>query len=473
LAVLGAISLVGLGTFGYVKFLHQSLLSPEWMPVLPYCISAWGATGYVTYAYLVPRRLPALATEAVMLSIMAFATTALMTVGQRSDAGPMAPSATSSELQPRLLWKFKAPAKGSIVSTPLVAGDRVYIGVAHDDVFSPYGTLYCLDRATGKEVWHFDNQQTMRQVYSTPCLVGDKLYIGEGLHQDAACKLYCLKADTGEKLWDFETESHTESSPCVVDGKVYFGAGDDGLYCLDAATGRKLWNFPGYHIDTNPAVSGKRVFAGAGVGDIYKEPAILCLDSETGARLWLKKMDMPAWGSPAVADDFVYFGLGNGRLNERDPHPAGALLCVRADNGSQVWQFKTGDSVLGKAGVDASHVYFGASDNQVYCVNRKNGNLCWQRALGSPVVAAPALVPCTCGDGTSQVHVIGSGGYLTCLEANSGHLLWSIILETDLSSEVELFSSPVLEEAAGHRRLYVGATLRSTARTAVLCCYEQ
>ncbi len=82
LLVLGVVSLVGLGIIGVVRFKHQSLLSEDWKPVLPYCIAAWGATAYVAYAYLVPRRLPALATEVVMLAIMAFATTGLMATGQ-------------------------------------------------------------------------------------------------------------------------------------------------------------------------------------------------------------------------------------------------------------------------------------------------------------------------------------------------------------------------------------------------------
>jgi outer membrane protein assembly factor BamB len=470
LAVLAMVSLIGLAVVAYVQGKQQSLLSPEWMPVLPYCIAAWGAALYVIYAYFVPRRLPALATEAVMLTIMAFATIGLMAVGQRTQA---VPAAASSEGQPHLVWQFKAPAKGSILSTPLVVGDRIYVGAAQDDVFSPYGTLYCLDRATGAELWHFENNKTMRQVYSTPCVVGDRLYIGEGLHQDAACKLYCLTADTGAKVWEFATESHTESSPCVVDGKVYFGAGDDGLYCVDANTGAKVWNFAGYHIDTNPAVSGKRVFAAAGVGDLYKEPAILCLNAETGVKEWLMKTDLPAWGSPTVAGDCVYFGVGNGRINERDPNPVGALLCVRAADGSPVWQFNTGDSVLCKAEVDAVHAYFGSCDNNFLCVNRKTGRLCWQQSMGSPVVASAALLPCACGDGTRRVYALGSEGYLICFEAGSGHIVWSLSLATELSSPVELVAPPVLEEAGDHRRLYIGGTLVSTARTAVLCCYEE
>jgi outer membrane protein assembly factor BamB len=475
LIVLGIVSLLGVGIVGYARLNHQSLLSIEWKPVLPNCLSAWGTTLYVLYARLVPRRLPALATEVVMLTVMAFATTILMAtegMGARFGGGDIA----ANDIHNRLLWQFIAPGNGSIASTPVVWGDRVYVGVANDNVFNPYGTLYCLDRLTGKEIWHFDDGKKMRQIYSTPCVVEGKLYIGEGLHQDVNCKIYCLKADNGELRWQFNTRSHTESSPCVVDGKLFCGAGDDGLYCLEAETGKKLWNFPGYHIDTSPAVVGKMVFAGAGVGDIYKQPAILCLSAETGESKWLIKTTFPVWGSPAVVDDLVYFGLGNGSVSERDPNPAGELLCVNVKVGSAVWRFPTGDSVLGKPAIDAYHAYIGSSDNKVYCVNRRNGKICWHRDLGSAMIASPALVKCACSDATLRVNVVSSEGVVASLDANTGRVIWSHNLMPSLGAPVELVAPPVVEEttSADHcRRFYIGGTVVSTGRTAILLCYEE
>src|SRR5262249_10222543 len=149
----------------------------------------------------------------------------------------------------RLVWTFRAPDKGGISSSPLVDGDRIYIAASHDSVFTSYGALYCLDRANGNLIWTFHDDKKMKSVFSSPCSADGKVFIGEGFHQDANCKLYCLRANNGQKVWEFQTESHTESSPCVVNGKVYFGAGDDGLYCVDAATGKEVWHFPGFHID--------------------------------------------------------------------------------------------------------------------------------------------------------------------------------------------------------------------------------
>ncbi len=356
-----------------------------------------------------------------------------------------------------------------------MAGDRVYVGVANDDVFSPTGTLYCLDRNKGEEVWHFDNKRTMRQIHSTPCLSDGKVYIGEGLHEDSGCKVYCLDANTGSLVWSCDTESHTESSPVVADGKVYCGAGDDGLYCLDAATGKKLWNFPGYHIDTRPAVVGNRVFAGAGVGDIYKEPAIVCLNAETGAKEWLVKTDLPVWGSPTVAGDLVYFGLGNSRIGETASQPEGALLCVRAADGSEVFRSKTGDSVLTNPAVDAYHVYFGSSDGKLYCVGRQTGKPCWQSEMSGEAVASPVLLPSRHSEAPWRVLALGLTGQMKSLDPATGDLAWVRSLIAIETPEVKLYATAAIEtpaEESEARRIYVAVTIDGAARVAELRCYE-
>src|SRR5207247_1779328 len=153
-------------------------------------------------------------------------------------------------------------------ASPLIAGDRVYCGVAKDDSFKPHGIVYCLDRATGEKVWEFSDGKKMKQCFSSPVLLRGKLYIGEGLHQDSNCK----------------------------------------VYCLDAARGKVIWRAP-----TN----------------------------------------LPVWGPPSVYGGLVYFGLGNGNFIDSDPKPAGALLCLRADDGEEAWRHDVGDGVLGRPVVDA------------------------------------------------------------------------------------------------------------------------
>jgi outer membrane protein assembly factor BamB len=484
--VLAVLSAIGLGTVIYHRNAGESLLAPSW---LPFCIGAWVALLYALFSRWSQRATPALAAEGVLLTAMAFTYLALGAVLQPHSMagtgevihGESQAAADTHVVKPgRLVWTFRAPGKGSLASSPLVAGDRIYFGVALGG-FAPYGEVYCLDRKTGKPIWTFNDDEQMKAIsISSPYLAEGRLYIGEGYHQDSHCKLYCLNADNGEKLWEFQTDSHTESSPCVAGGKVYCGAGDDGLYCLDAASGKELWRFPGFHIDASPVVAEGRVFIGAGIGDVHRETALFCLDADWGKLLWRLNIDLPAWAAPAVRGPHVYFGIGNGRMDHSDDSPAGALVCVEAATGHEVWRYPVADGVLAKPVADGQLVYFGSRDGNLYCVTSADGKLSWKYSLGGPMVAAPVVARCSCcGARTSVFALAGNSrgfGRLYCLGANEGRLYWSSDLATLAQAPVELFSTPALtvprEATQEGRCIYVGATIAATARSAVLYCFE-
>jgi outer membrane protein assembly factor BamB len=486
LIVLVLVSLVGLGTVGFCWLKKQTLLTPTWLPVFVVCLSAWAATFYVAVLrWQKQRRMPAVATETVMLTALTLACILLggtrqsqvRVVSGAAELGGRTPTADDYPIEAgKLCWTFRPSDAGGIASSPLVVGDRVYVAAAHEGALQSHGAVYCLNRADGKVLWTFHDGKRMKPVFSSPCLAGDKLYVGEGFHEDAGCKLYCLKADSGEKVWDFATGSHTESSPCIADGKVYFGAGDEGVYCLDAATGQLCWNYPGLHVDVNPTVVAGRLYAGSGIGNAYQETAIFCLDAGTGKAIWRVQTDLPVWGSPAFADGRVYYGLGNGRVNESDPHPAGRLLCVDAGTGGQVWHLDTADAVLCRPTLDRGHVYFGSRDRLLYCLNRADGSLAWKRDAGGPVVASVALAPCSCCGTITSLFGVTADGQLHCLGANTGHVYWSADVTAEGKGQAEVYSTPAVHvqpEAGGERRqVFFGAALLSTSRIAALYCYE-
>src|SRR5262245_12448265 len=108
----------------------------------------------------------------------------------------------------QVIWTFEPDERGAIWSSPLVTNERIYAGVIHDVGLSTAGAVYCLDRATGKVIWKFDDDGRMQHMFSSPCFWENRLYIGEGMHQNFECKLYCLNAESGVKLWDFAVGNH-------------------------------------------------------------------------------------------------------------------------------------------------------------------------------------------------------------------------------------------------------------------------
>jgi outer membrane protein assembly factor BamB len=355
-------------------------------------------------------------------------------------------------------WMFQAPEHGGVVSAPALDEERVYLAAVHFRGFSRSGAVYGIDRRTGRQLWKFDDDGRMLPTASSPALAGGKLYLGEGMHANFVCRFYCLDAATGRKAWDFETDGHVESSPCVADGRVYFGAGDDGVYCLDAATGAPRWHFrEDLHIDASPAVAGGRVYVGSGQSRRFRDRQVLCLDAATGRVLWRVAVELPAWGSPALDGDRVFVGLGNGRLTESvapPERPAGAVVCLGVDDGRRFWQAPAGDGVLLRPAVGGGRVFFGSRDGRCYCVGRDDGRPVWSCDLGSPVLAAPALA-----DG--RLYAVASGGLLTARDPETGGELWRFDLARESQTQPRVFALPrVAVGGAGQREILLGAELQ-------------
>jgi outer membrane protein assembly factor BamB len=479
---------------------------PSWKLLLVFTIGFWVGTLYLVGNRLLRQRRPApyppLPAHLIVLWGMIFASTVL------AAAWPAAPVSVTADLSAaqkgvaRLAWQVVLPRGGFVVSPPLVHGDRVYVAAAHKQGGADtFGVLYCLNAATGKQIWQFDNDGEMKQVFSAPTVVDGKLFIGEGFHQDRDCRMYCLEAGSGKKVWEFATESHTESSPYVAGGKVYFGAGDDGVYCVDVQTGKKVWQYPGengdtiptslprgakgplskkplkLHVDASPVVAGGRLYVGSGIDrdSPGHAPAVFCLDAGTGRKIWLLPLlddDLAAWGSPVTDGDQVFFGLGNGDILSDASNPTGALLCVNTRTGREQWRFPIDNSILRKPALDETSVYFGCRNGTCYCVDRRDGKLRWEQKTGSPIVASPTLFRCAhCG--TNRLYVVGTGGQVQCLSPETGLALWKM----SHGESTFLSSTPcvagVQTSKGDRRRIYFGAGLANREVAALICLEER
>lgn len=398
--------------------------------------------------------------------------------------------AVAPKLDTGIVW-YETTNLHEVMSAVVVTPDRVLFGGSKTTGFRTKGAAVCLDRATGKELWRFDNDDDLSPVFSTPTLHEGHVYVGEGLHTDSDRRLFRLDATTGKPSWPnpVTTSSHTEGSPRVVNGKVYFSAGDDGLYCVTAAEGKPVWQFKGneqkLHIDTPPAVANGRVFAGSG----YRTLAVFALNAETGAEVWRTPVSLRSFGPPLVLGDKVAFGLGTGNLSDdlsTEPEdgvpaekvPAGAVLCVDAATGKEVWKFDLPKSVHTALAADARSVYAASRDGYLYALDRTTGKLRWKLSLGSAFTAGPTVSTYAKGAVTLAVYAVTTEGRVACIDPIGGKLFWARDLREITGKDVQVLSTPVVvsADAEGNRRqLYVGGMItnrNNNAKSAAVFRFE-
>ena len=374
---------------------------------------------------------------------------------------------------------FEIPDVHQVLSNGItVDGDRLYFGAAKPGFSSSFGSVFCLDRNSGKVNWKFDNDEDMNPVFCTPTVFDGKVYVGEGLHTDKKCRLFCLDALSGKPAWakPFETSSHTEGNPRVANGKVYFTAGDEGLFCADAKTGEKAWQFPGrdqqLHIDGPPAVAGNRVFIGSGLYTL----ALLGVDATNGKELWRTPVNLRSFGPPLVLGNRVVYGLGTGNMGadvfkydeekgkDEENTPAGAIVCVEADTGKLAWQYDLTRSVHTSLAADAFSIYAASRDGAVHCLDRKTGKLRWKTGIGATFTSGPAIA--ASGGIPVAVYAITTEGTMVCLNPQNGKVCWIRDLREHTKRSVEeVYTTPTVvvdSTPTGSRRtIYTGAMLKN------------
>ena len=282
----------------------------------------------------------------------------------------------------RLHWSFNAGS--AIRSTPLIAGNKIYMGSADH-------YLYALD-TTGKLLWKF---QADGAVHSSPAIDNNTVYFNS-----RANTLYALNASNGKLKWkkNFGNDLPYEwafdyyvSSPLISDGIVYAGGGDGNLWALNAANGNGYWKFnAGSRIRSTPAVQGDKLYVGDCGGLVH------ALNKKTGMPLWRFATNgdtllnenfgfdrKAVIASPAIAGNTVIVG-------GRD----GYLYAIDAQTGTKKWQFDYKVSwIISSVAIKDSIVVTGTSDGRfINALRLDDGKELWRFAVSAPVWASPSIV---------------------------------------------------------------------------------
>ena len=146
---------------------------------------------------------------------------------------------------------------------PTYQGDSRRTGISRDNLNTPLHLIWKYQAAIGPkpawadpaktDYWHREANLKPRVIYDKAyqlACAANKLYFGSS----ADDKIYCLDAATGKEIWSTFTGGPVRLAPAYSDGLLYAGSDDGVVYCLDAASGALRWK-----IDT---AAGKRYIPG-------------------------------------------------------------------------------------------------------------------------------------------------------------------------------------------------------------------
>ncbi len=209
-------------------------------------------------------------------------------------------------LDGREAWRFAAGYP--VVTSPLVAGGRVYLAVADQN-------LFCLEAATGRPLWQYGRRLPHRNALWRGIGIasdGQRLFAGF-----ADGGVVALDAELGTVQWRVELSGggllgDVASGPAVADGRVYVGSFRGPTVCLDGATGKELWR----------REEGLAVGFAVGRGRVYgSTPAggVVALSAADGTLQWETLLDAGMAGPPVLASNALLVGAAEGGLFTLDP----------------------------------------------------------------------------------------------------------------------------------------------------------
>jgi outer membrane protein assembly factor BamB len=293
---------------------------------------------------------------------------------------------------PKEAWRAALGPGGSSV---VVSQGRLYTmgNVDNNDI------VYCLDAATGKELWRhsypcpLDKRSWEGGPAGTPTVAGNLVFTIS--HRN---EVHCLDAQTGKVVWTKNLMKEFKpkrpmwgfAGSALIEGDLaIFDVGGDGAstVALNKQTGAVVWkagdDAASYATPMPWTSQGKRAVL------IFKARALVAQDLATGAELWRfpwkTSWDVHCAYPIPVGPDKIFFSSGY--------DTGAALLDVKGKEPTVVWQNKNMCNQMNSSVLLEGHLY-GVSGNDgakatLNCVEAATGKLMWShKGLGCGSVLA-------------------------------------------------------------------------------------
>jgi len=267
--------------------------------------------------------------------------------------------------------------------------------------------------------------------WSSPVLAGDVVFLTTAIETNDALSLrvLCLDARTGKMRWSTELftptparahnkNSHASPTPLIEGERLYVHFGHYGTACLDLS-GKILWRTSAIKYSPVHGNAGSTVIAGDALifnCDGAENPFVTALNKNTGDVLWKFSRNTDAKKKFSFSTPLIV----NGQVNTVG---SGAVFALDPKTGKEMWRvpFVEGYSVVPRPVFGHGLIFISTGfDRPVVMAIRpasQNAEVAWTLNRGAPNTPSLLLV----GD---ELYMVSDAGIATCVDARTGKVHW-------------------------------------------------
>jgi len=194
----------------------------------------------------------------------------------------------------------------------------------------------------------------------------------------------CTLANNPQLLWKRKTIDGVVAAAAIVGEHAYVGELNGQLHCLRLSDGAPVWTYlslddkdpekfkPGFK--SSPTVTADTVYAGDEDGVVH------AVDRKTGKQRWTFKTGGEIAGGAAIVGENVVVGSHDN-----------FLYCLRAKDRELVWKYQTQERVNCSTAISDGFTFIAGCDEHLRVIDLRDGKQKYVVALGSPLIASPAL----------------------------------------------------------------------------------
>ena len=345
--------------------------------------------------------------------------------------GPLQQGVAAEALGASLELAWSKPTADGVTATAAIVDGQVYVGTLG-------GQVWCLDLATGDEVWTYETElpdDSFRPGFNAAATVAfGAVFLG-----DEEGVLHAIDRKTGQARWTYATDGEIDAAatPVTLDAgdSILVGSHDGRLYCLDAASGDVRWTYEvGDRISCSTAIDGDRTFLAGCDGELH------VVNIQTGESVGQIPLGSPTLAAPSLRDGTLYVATQGGTVLAIDPQSPDpdatqkwlrefggdirsstavtddivlvgnrdkTLRALSRADGATRWEKRVRSRIDSSPVIAGELAFFGASDRTVYGVRLSDGEEVWSHKTSRGVVASPAIA-----DGYLVIGVEGPKGAL-------------------------------------------------------------